>query len=405
MLKAVKSNKTITIFEGPDGSGKSTLAREYAERIGAKYVHFDALYGVKNIHKYFMEAMLPALMGYQSVVLDRCWHSGPIYDMVFRNLEEREQRQTPEICTLLDRAAAFCNAVYVNCRPPEDVCISNWKSRLGSELIKSEHEMRAIYRLYGENRRSICLPVVEVDYTKGHNAVYPDFTSEVLNRILQERNAVYHSRQPRVHIIVSSSMEKTDVDTMLDVPGVRFHPNSNEFKLATDFSMYGTWEDGPVVEELVNYVSPTDSLLEYFRDIGPDSPTQYVFAIGPDAVEAAEKFVNMAENLAHYLPIHIMCLLNTIADARMRELYGAVPLAKQILSVWNETAKQQGTETPSSNEVESEPADSTVGRVESEVCEGPGGLKGVALKFNSIEDLKLVNVADLIKQVVGDDAK
>ena len=63
--------RRLTIFEGPDGSGKSTAAQAYAEATKAKYVHFPALPQVdKSLGRIYVEAMLPALLGYQDVVFD-----------------------------------------------------------------------------------------------------------------------------------------------------------------------------------------------------------------------------------------------------------------------------------------------------------------------------------------------
>lgn len=407
MLKAVKSNKTITIFEGPDGSGKTTMAKQFAANIGALYVHFDALYGVKNIHKYFMEAMLPALMGYQSVVLDRCWHSGPIYDLVFRNLEEEEQRQTSEICTLLDRAASFCNAVYVRCLPPEEVCINNWKSRLHEELVQSEHKMHAIHKLYKEQGRSVCLPMVESDYTVAPNKPYATHLIELQAMIAKKREEVYMSNQPRVHIMVSSSQDKTDADTMIDVPGVRFNPQSNEFKLATAFGEFGSWENEPVTEELVNFIPANSSnaeLVQYFKAIGGQAP-QYVFAIGDDATCTMEHFMENVEALddGSLPPVYATNLLDVLADEHFRGLYGMLPLNKEVIRAYEATLNG----VPSTDEEESKPVNSSVGQPDVELHEVAQGIRGVTIKFNDMTDLKNLDVEDLVNKLIGakNDAK
>ena len=369
MLNAVPSTCTITIFEGPDGAGKSTAAEEYAKRTGALYVHFDALYGVKNIHKYFMEAMAPALLGYQSVVLDRCWHSGPIYDLVFRNLEEHEQRQTQEICTLLDRAASFCRGIYVRCRPDVEVCINNWKSRLGDELVKSEQKMRAIHELYGDNDRNIMLPIVEYDYTEEPTtSAYKDSIEWLGNKIAEERADVYNKRQPRVYVVVSSSMEKTDVDTMLDVPGVRFHPNSNEFKLAQDLGPYSVFDDDPVPEELVTYLPVNGNFKHFFKTFGKHAPRQYIVAIGEKANEAVHAFVNsITPEDAVVMPnIDVAFLLDTLADSVMRGKRNMPPMSDMITSKWYDLVKN--TSESQNNHGDAAPKCKTVVLTEDEVA-------------------------------------
>lgn len=398
MLKAVKSNKTITIFEGPDGSGKTTLAKQYASNTGALYVHFDALYGVQNIHKYFMEAMMPALLGYQSVVLDRCWHSGPIYDLVFRNMEPEEGRQNTEICALLDRAASFCNAVYVKCLPPEDTCINNWKSRLDSELVKSEGKMRAIHKLYRLQDKSVCLPLVVSNYTVPPERPYATHLAELSAFIAKRREEVYMTNQPRVHIMVSSSVEKTDADTMIDVPGVRFHPDSNEYKLAFDFSHLYSLDGEPTAEELVDYIPAGISnaeLVQYFKAIGGKNK-QYVFAIGDKATETMEHYMENVEALndGSLPPVHVTCLLDIMADARFRIEHGMLPLRDEVISAYNATARpaEYGAQGGAGSDR----------KPEIKLHEIAPGIHGVTIQFNDMTDLKNLDIEDIVGRLFKD---
>lgn len=395
MLKAVKSNKTITIFEGPDGSGKTTLAKQYASNTGALYIHFDALYGVQNIHKYFMEAMMPALLGYQSVVLDRCWHSGPIYDLVFRNMEPEEGRQNTEICALLDRAASFCNAVYVKCLPPEDTCINNWKSRLDSELVKSEGKMRAIHKLYRLQDKSVCLPLVVSNYTVPPEKPYATHLAELSAFIAKRREEVYMTNQPRVHIMVSSSVEKTDADTMIDVPGVRFHPDSNEYKLAFDFSHLCSLDSAPTAEELVNYIPAGISnaeLVQYFKAIGGKNK-QYVFAIGDKATETMEHYMENVEALdgGSLPPVHVTCLLDIMADARFRIEHGMLPLRDEVINAYSATARpaEYGAQGGAGSDR----------KPEIKLHEIAPGIHGVTIQFNDMTDLKNLDIEETIRRL------
>lgn len=398
MLKAVKSNKTITIFEGPDGSGKTTLAKQYASNTGALYVHFDALYGVQNIHKYFMEAMMPALLGYQSVVLDRCWHSGPIYDLVFRNMEPEEGRQNTEICALLDRAASFCNAVYVKCLPPEDTCINNWKSRLDSELVKSEGKMRAIHKLYRLQDKSVCLPLVISNYTVPPERPYATHLAELSEFIAKRREEVYMTNQPRVHIMVSSSVEKTDADTMIDVPGVRFHPDSNEYKLAFDFSHLCSLDGEPTAEELVNYIPAGISnaeLVQYFKAIGGKNK-QYVFAIGDKATETMEHYMENVEALddGSLPPVHVTCLLDIMADARFRIEHGMLPLRDEVINAYNATARPA--------EYSAQGGAGSDRKPEIKLHEIAPGIHGVVIQFNDMTDIKNLDIEDIVGRLFKD---
>lgn len=398
MLKAVKSNKTITIFEGPDGSGKTTLAKQYASNTGALYVHFDALYGVQNIYKYFMEAMMPALLGYQSVVLDRCWHSGPIYDLVFRNMEPEEGRQNTEICALLDRAASFCNAVYVKCLPPEDTCINNWKSRLDSELVKSEGKMRAIHKLYRLQDKSVCLPLVVSNYTVPPERPYATHLAELSEFIAKRRKEVYMTNQPRVHIMVSSSVEKTDADTMIDVPGVRFHPDSNEYKLAFDFSHLCSLDGEPTAEELVNYIPAGISnaeLVQYFKAIGGKNK-QYVFAIGDKATETMEHYMENVEALddGSLPPVHVTRLLDIMADARFRIEHGMLPLRDEVINAYNATARPA--------EYSAQGGAGSDRKPEIKLHEIAPGIHSVTIQFNDMTDIKNLGIEDIVGRLFKD---
>lgn len=399
MLKAVKSDKTITIFEGPDGSGKTTLAKQYAARTGALYVHFDALYGVQNIHKYFMEAMMPALLGYKSVVLDRCWHSGPIYDLVFRNMEPEDGRQNTEICALLDRAASFCNAVYVKCLPPEDTCIDNWKSRLESELVKSEGKMRAIHKLYKKQDSSVCLPIVVSNYMVPPEKPHTTHLAELSAFIAKRREEVYMTNQPRVHIMVSSSVEKTDVDTMIDVPGVRFHPNSNEYKLAFDFSALCSLDDRPTAEELVNYISADSSnaeLVRYFKAIG-GSNKQYVFAIGDKATATMEHFMDNIDALddGSLPPVHTTCLLDVMADSVFRIDHGMLPLNAEVFEAYEATARPEELNKQEDARGSAGPSGPDI-----KFHEVAPGIHGVTIQFNDMTDLKNLDVEDIVSRLM-----
>lgn len=332
MLKMSKTPRNITIFEGPDGSGKTTIAKEYAARTGALYVHFEAYYGVKDIYKFFIEAAQPALLGYQDVVFDRCWHSGPIYDVVFRNLRPREQRQTPEICTLLDRAVAHCNAVLVKCYPDQETCINNWKSRLDTELVKSEFKMRAIHILYGLLESSVTLPSLEWDYTHAGNTI-----DKLIQDIENERRVYNYA--DAVHIVVSSG-DKTNADVMIDIPGVRFESTTNEYKLA---QVLGFREDDDMFnvtgEELVKFLPVDTDFFEYFNESNHDSHTQHVIAIGDDAIAAVERFSVALNTVPHpgiVKDIRLTRLLDVEADQYLRDIESLPKLSEFIRAAYNE---------------------------------------------------------------------
>lgn len=155
-------SKRLTIFEGPDGGGKSTAAQAYAEATGAKYVHFASLPRVNHgLARIYVEAMLPALLGYQDVVFDRCWLSELPYGAAFR---EGKDRLTNASRRMLERLAMRCGAVVVRCQPCWDAVRLCYMSRRHLEMLENEHQLKTVYDLYAEQVTD--LPELVYDYTR-----------------------------------------------------------------------------------------------------------------------------------------------------------------------------------------------------------------------------------------------
>ena len=136
----------ITIFEGPDGSGKTTLAKRYAERMGACYRHHGPCPQITEEHllKIYVEMMLPALLGYQDVVLDRAWLSEQVYGLVIRSRD----RVGIAGSRLLERLALRCEVAVVLCLPPLAACQRVWSKRSTGEDLYSQELMTRAYRSY-----------------------------------------------------------------------------------------------------------------------------------------------------------------------------------------------------------------------------------------------------------------
>lgn len=139
------TSKTLTIFEGVDGSGKSTAAKAYAAEIGARYVHCGPFLGIGDaqLGRFYAELMMPAVMGYEPVVLDRSWISEAIYGTVHRNHD-----RVAIGARLLERLAWRCGAVLVHCHPPYEVALRNWAGRKGEEYLQQEQSLRRVYAGY-----------------------------------------------------------------------------------------------------------------------------------------------------------------------------------------------------------------------------------------------------------------
>lgn len=157
----MNTSKKLTIFEGPDGSGKTTVAKDFAAMTGARYVHFGPLTRVdKNLGRMYVEAMLPALLGYQDVVFDRCWLSEVPYGTAFRGGRDRLGDASRRI---LERLAMRCGAVVVLCRPSLGQVLANFRNRQAQEYLEREEQLRSVYEFY--DTQPMGLNFMEYNYT------------------------------------------------------------------------------------------------------------------------------------------------------------------------------------------------------------------------------------------------
>lgn len=169
------TSRNVTIFEGPDGGGKTYAARGFAHATGAKYVHFSNLPAIgPGLARCYVEAMLPALLGYQDVVLDRCWLSEQPYGEVFRGGNLRFGKVTTR---MLDRLALRCGAVVVMCLPGEETAVANFNSRRAAEMLTEEQQLRDIYKRYAAAAAAglTDLPIYLHNYT--HHDITPECSS------------------------------------------------------------------------------------------------------------------------------------------------------------------------------------------------------------------------------------
>ncbi len=107
----------------------------------------------------YVEAMLPALLGYQDVVFDRSWLSEVPYGIAFREGVDRlgdVQRR------MLERVAFRCGAVVVNCNPGWTVVRDNFAARKHQEMLRDDSQLRMVYDLYQTEQTA--LPELKFNY-------------------------------------------------------------------------------------------------------------------------------------------------------------------------------------------------------------------------------------------------
>ena len=160
------TSKRLTIFEGCDSGGKSTAAQAYARTTGALYVHFGPLPQVHaGLARMYVEAILPAALGYQDVVLDRAWPSERIYGDAFRGGANRlgaTSAVAGATVRMLERLALRCGAVVVFCDPGWEAICKTFSARRAQEMLQDREQLRQVWKAYG--RRETGLPHLTYDY-------------------------------------------------------------------------------------------------------------------------------------------------------------------------------------------------------------------------------------------------
>lgn len=222
------TSRKLTIFEGCDGSGKSTAAKAFAQATGAKYVHFAALPRVSTgLARMYIEAMLPALLGYQDVVFDRCWISENPYGTVFRDGHDRLGDTSRRI---LERVALRCGAVLIECNPGWESVKQSYMSRRHLEMLDDVDQLKGVFDLY--ELTSSDLPIVHYDYTVAHGHL-PYDTIE-LSRTDRHPLSVVSAGNWRAHtIIVSESIfERRNTDALYQWPFASFSKAGCSYWLA-----------------------------------------------------------------------------------------------------------------------------------------------------------------------------
>jgi thymidylate kinase len=152
-VKTYRKCKPLIILEGVDGAGKTTLAQSLVEQFDAAYYHFDPLPHVKaSLARIYIEAMLPALLGYQAVVLDRSWLSEYPYGMVFRS---GQLRLVAEDTRMLERISLRCAARVVLCQPPVNDLKKNFERNKEEEYLKNVDQLLRVMNHYMEQETAL----------------------------------------------------------------------------------------------------------------------------------------------------------------------------------------------------------------------------------------------------------
>ncbi len=285
----------LTIFEGPDGSGKTTAARAYAEQTGARYVHFGPLpYITWNLARMYVEAMLPAILGYQPVVFDRSWLSEVPYGTAFRNKQDRLGTVGRR---LLERLALRCGAVVIKCLPEWSAVEACYLSRKAQEMLTSTDQLRLVYDLY--TQMETALPGLQWDYMQ-HQAIRPTQLSAL--RTAYHRTDVQSAGnlQGTVLLVGDHAPPLCESDPFYQWPYASFACGSQSEWLTTQLIRVG------MSEHSLLWVNTDQNVQAVFMD----SSIEAVAALGDTAAARLQKLGIPATVLPHPQTLNAKPLLS-----------------------------------------------------------------------------------------------
>jgi len=277
-------SKTITIFEGADGCGKSTAARKYGMLTNARYVHFgnEPSIDIRYLAKLYMDAMMPALLGYQDVVLDRCWLSETPYANAYRR---GKHRLDPADYRMLERVALRCGAVVVWCQPPIDVMLENFGADGREEYLPSKEKLLEVQQSY--MAATTQLPSITYDYTA---TSFTRGLCTVLESLRYPRHLAYvasaGSLRPSIVLVGDSFANHNNFDSIYQYPLVSFKKTGCSYWLAK------LLEDADIPEARLFWVNAD-------QDLRVIPPCQHIFALG----ELASKHLTYL-GISHQLVNH-----------------------------------------------------------------------------------------------------
>lgn len=312
-------SKSITIFEGVDGAGKTTAAKRYAKATGAKYIAFKEYPHMgPGYNRMYLEAMLPALMGWEGIVFDRSWLSEWPYADVYRN---GQRRLTLHAQRVLERVALRCQTCVVLCNPGLEAIEESYRQRQQDEMLKNMDQVRQVYNTYLYPHTA--LPTIGYDYT-----LYPQEEGDIhlLSGIMKSRT------QPIEHYIPVVGTQRA----VLIVAGKYHHPvaecNLHTPIPFTDFNEAGRLsrltsllEEIHVREYKIMWV---DTSWEHSHELLGEYPNSYVLALDEDATKLAlqtrprEKVADLYNVFSRTEYNNAQHLLRRVSSTSFGDLYG-----------------------------------------------------------------------------------
>lgn len=283
----------VIIFEGPDGAGKTTFAHHVAQLIGGRYVHLGPLREVKDLGRIYVEAMLPALLGYQPVVMDRAWFSEIPYGKVFRGGHFRNDLT---VDAMLERLVHMCRGAVIYCHTDNRNLIKSFESRAKDEYLDRADQVLAVAREYRLRMSETSLHRIDYDYTSTPINVVIDelLAMTVFNRDLNHKVAWESTGNigAQTLLVGESYASQRREDTLFQRPFVSFARNGCSYWLTRQLLTHGISED-----ELcwVNQDQGHNTIVELVTTM-PNLKT--IIALGAVAHQAIEPLRPFLESLS-----------------------------------------------------------------------------------------------------------
>lgn len=312
-------SKSITIFEGVDGAGKTTVAKRYAKATGAKYIAFKEYPHMgPGYNRMYLEAMLPALMGWEDIVFDRSWLSEWPYADAYRN---GQRRLTLHAQRVLERVALRCQTCVVLCNPGLEAIEESYRRRKDSEMLKNMDQVRQVYNAY--LYPYTVLPTVGYDYT-----LYPQEEGDIhlLSDIMKSRTQPVKAQVPvvgtqRAVLIVAGKYHHPVVECNLHTP-IPFTDFNEAGRLSRLTSLL---EETHVREYKIMWV---DTSWEHSLELLGEYPNSYVLALDEDATKLAlqthpqEKIADLYNVFSRTEYNNVWHLLRRVSSTSFGDLYG-----------------------------------------------------------------------------------
>lgn len=233
----------IIIVEGADCSGKSTLASQLCAAFPElQYVHFSNLKNVRrSLARMYVEAAMPAIIGHQPVLMDRCWLSELPYGKVFR--PKYNLRVDCADIRMIERLMLTCDPMVIYCEPDWQIVRKCFIERQEGEYLESVHQLYKVRTMYRNSMHQTHLDVIQYDWTSTNpmdivNIVQKRINEVTINNFKESSPLVIGSIDAEVLIIGDEFADHQECDPFYQWPFASFSNQGCSRWLATQLDKH-----------------------------------------------------------------------------------------------------------------------------------------------------------------------